>query len=109
MLWVDPQHRRSKAGVKLVNLISRISEIEDVEFLCAAARPRAERFLARLGYEKVAETFVHPVEQVPVVPMIRPLKGSDIETIDLREDALRAEKILYKHRDRVQSNPEYLK
>ncbi len=99
MLWVDVTQRTLRAGSNLVKIACKISELDHMEHLCAATRPKAAKFLSRLGFKQVAETFIHPIEMVPVVPMIRPLRAVDGATVDLREESIQAQTIFDRHRD----------
>ncbi len=70
MLCVRPDYRRSKLGTTLTRSIMQISRRQSMRYLCVAARPISVPFLLRLGWQAVAPEFDHPVELVPVIPMI---------------------------------------
>ncbi len=70
MLCVRPDYRRSRLGTTLTRSIMEVSRRQQMQYLCVAARPISVPFLQRLGWEAVAPEFDHPVELVPVVPML---------------------------------------
>ncbi len=70
MLWVGPEHRRSRLATILTRSIVALSAISGMSHFCVAAHPQVAAFLTKEGWEIVADEFFHPVEQVPVVPLI---------------------------------------
>lgn len=70
MLCVRPDYRRSRLGTTLTRSIMELSRRQSMRYLCVAARPISVPFLRRLGWEAVAPEFDHPVELVPVIPMV---------------------------------------
>lgn len=70
MLCVRPDFRRFRLGTTLTRSIMHVSRRRSMRYLCVAARPISVPFLERLGWEAVAPQFDHPVELVPVIPMM---------------------------------------
>lgn len=80
MLCVRPDYRRSRLGTTLTRSIMQVSRRRSMRYLCVAARPISVPFLRRLGWEAVAPQFDHPVELVPVIPMVVDLATSATES-----------------------------
>lgn len=70
MLCIRPDFRRSRLASMLVRSAMYLSQERSMRYLCAAVRPRTVPFFTRLGWTTVAPQFDHPVEMVPVTPMI---------------------------------------
>lgn len=70
MLCVDPQHRDGALGISMVQMIMYWMRTRGVTHGCAPVRPEATPILSRMGWSQVGDEFEHPVEGVPVVPMI---------------------------------------
>lgn len=76
MLCVRSDSRGSQLASMLVRSAITISRWRDMRYLCAAVRPKTVPFFQRLGWEVVASQFDHPVELVPVTPMVLDLRGA---------------------------------
>lgn len=84
MLCVHPHYRRSRLGTTLTRSIMEVSRRHSMRYLCVAARPVSVPFLQRLGFQAVAPQFDHPVELVPVTPMVVDLTVATIGEPDRR-------------------------
>ncbi len=82
MLCIRSDYRRSRLASMLVRSGMFLSRERSMSYLCAAVRPRTVPFFNRHGWEQVAPQFDHPVELVPVTPMIIDLtKGPSSEEL----------------------------
>ena len=70
MLCVRPEYRGSRLGTSLTRSIMVVGRRQSMRYLCVAARPISVPFLRRLGFVAVAPQFDHPIELVPVIPMV---------------------------------------
>ncbi|MEM9200254.1 MAG: GNAT family N-acyltransferase [Actinomycetota bacterium] len=70
MFCVDAARRRSSAGAQLLGALGMGAIEAGATHLVGALRPQAVSLVERTGGYAVGPEFHHPVEQVPVVPMI---------------------------------------
>ncbi len=70
MLCVDPAHRSVQLAMGLLRMGFYWGIFHGAEHFIAPVRPEAAPLVTRLGARAVADTFDHPVEGVPVVPMV---------------------------------------
>lgn len=70
MLWVHREQRRSRLAAIIQRSVVALSASNGMSHLCVAAHPSLREFLVGEGWEVVADEFLHPVEMVPVVPLI---------------------------------------
>ncbi|MEM8705024.1 MAG: GNAT family N-acyltransferase [Actinomycetota bacterium] len=82
MLCVAMGRRRSSAAYQLVAQVYAETVRVGATHVFAAMRPHAVRLVIATGGYAVAEEFMHPVEQVPVVPMIADVAGSESAFLD---------------------------
>lgn len=69
-LWVSRTHRRSRLATILIRSTVALSAVAGMSHYCAAARPEVAAFLEPEGWRIAANEFFHPIERVPVVPLI---------------------------------------
>ncbi len=83
MLCVKPDCRQGTLGLRLVSSGMRAAASRGSTHALAPIRPEAVPIFQRLGWFELAEPYMHPIEQVPVVPM-----GSELNaaTSDQREE-----------------------
>ncbi len=70
MLCTTPAHRNSGVGLELIAVLMAHAVQNGARYGIAAVRPDAAPVIQRMGMEPIAPTFTHPVEQVPVLPML---------------------------------------
>lgn len=76
MLCVDRRHRQGTLGLRLVSTAMAAADRDGATHGLAPVRPKAVPIFKRLGWFKLADTYTHPVEGVPVVPM-----GADLQVV----------------------------
>lgn len=86
MLCVAMGRRRSSAGLSLVAEVYAQGLRIGATHAFAAMRPQAVPLVAATGGVAVADEFVHPIEQVPVVPMVTELAAVTIDLSTSRTD-----------------------
>lgn len=69
MLCVDHRYRTGTIGLRLVKAGMKFVHRQGTSHALAAIRPEAVPLFEQLDWYQVADTYVHAVEGVPVVPM----------------------------------------
>ena len=75
MLCVAMRRRRSTAGIQLLSALYEDAILRGCTHITGAMRPQAAVLVERTGGGAVGPEFDHPVERVPVVPVVTPLAG----------------------------------
>ncbi len=70
MLCTIPGRRSGMVGLQLLDAAMELAVVHGGSHAVAPIRPEAERLFGRLGWSRFGQTFDHPVERVPVVPML---------------------------------------
>ena len=70
LLTLDPAYRSTSVGSMLVRTMIFTTALGGMDRLCGSARPVLTDHFSKLGFRVIAEQFDHPVERVPVVPVI---------------------------------------
>lgn len=76
MFCLRPEYRHTLLASLLARSAMYVGLRMGATHICASVRPMIVRFFLRLGWVEVASEFDHPVELVPVVPMIVDLQES---------------------------------
>lgn len=83
MFCVEPCHRGVRMGMALVKMLYYWALANGCTHVMGPVRPEAAPLFERTGGHIVGEPFDHPVERVPVVPMVRELQCDEDAFIGL--------------------------